>query len=384
MKRLWARGRLDIGWSDLAFAFWAPLLPGVTSRRVWPTQQPHIAMHSVRTAWDALLGAANWPVGSEIILSEANIPDMVRLIEAHGLVPVAVPLNPRTLEIEMGAVEAAISERTRAILVSPLFGSRMNLEKVGEIARRHKLLLVEDNAQGFSDTSFRGSPEADITLFSFGLIKTRTALGGAVVFARDEALLRALEKQTAHYPRVSTSTFYAKWARAVVLQCLSQPFLFGSLWRVLQWRGVNPDVRLSQMTRSMGGKDLLVSVRRRPHRATLKLLRRRLQERGDEKTRKRIERGHAALRDLSCILGRDANYSFFWAIAVVVKDREALIERARQEGFDVSFRASSIACHGRVETAFSRALGQVVFLPIGNPMPEDEWERLLSIARDYC
>ncbi|BCM93618.1 GDP-perosamine synthase [Abditibacteriota bacterium] len=382
--KLWARGRLDIGWDDLLFALWAPFLPGAAPHRVWPTKTPHLAVHSVRTAWDALLAVQNWAPGSEIILSEANISDMVRIIEAHGLVPVTVPLNPRTLAVEAKAAEAAVSERTRAILVSPLFGSRMNLESIGEVARRHKLLLVEDNAQAFSDTGFQGSPEADVALFSFGLIKTRTALSGAVVFARDAGLLRALGKQIAPYPRLSTGEFYARWARAIGLHGLSQPLVFGVLWRVLQWCVIDPDVWLSQMTRGMKGANLLAAVRRRPHRATLKLLRRRLHERGNEQMKWRIQRGNASLRTLPCAVGRDANFPFFWAFLVAVNDREGLIERARQEGFDVSFRASSVACHGKVETDFSRTLERVVFLPIGNPMPECEWERLMGIVRDFC
>lgn len=341
-------------------------------------------MHSVRTAWDALLCTQQWPKGSEIIVSEANIPDMIRLIELNGFVPVAVPINPHTLEVEEGAVEAAISERTRAILLSPLFGARMNLEGISAVARRHNLLLVEDNAQGFSDTSFQGAPEADVALFSFGLIKTRTALGGAVVFARDESLLKALENRSRHYARVPTKEFYMRVARAIGLQCLAQPLLFRVFWRVLEWRGINPDVWLSKMARGMGGGDLLVAVRRRPHRATLKLLRRRLREENNSQMNWRIRRGQASLNALPGTLGREADYGFFWALLVMVKEREALIERARQKGFDISFRTSSLACHGAQDTTFSRAMGRAIFLPISNPMPDGEWGRLIEIVRDFC
>lgn len=382
--KLWARGRLDIGWSDLLFAVGTPLLPGVSPRRVWPTQTPHIAALSVRTAWDALLRSRDWAQGSEIILSEANIPDMVRIIEENGFVPVVVPLDIDTLRVEASAVRAAVSERTRAILVSPLFGSRMALGEIADIAREHGLLLVEDNAQGFSDTSFRGSLEADVTLFSFGTIKTRTALGGAVVFARDPQLLQVLERQMRGYPRVSTLEFYRKWARAIALQCLGHRLILGMVWRVLERRGINPDIRFSQMTRGVVGSDLLTAIRRQPHRGTLKLLRRRLREMEDANAKARTERGVVALGELDCVLGAKTPRPFFWALPVVVRNREGLIEEARREGFDLSFRASSVVCHGMEPTAFSQALERAVYLPIGTPMAKGEWRRLLGIVREYC
>lgn len=111
---MWARGRLDIENRDLIFAAFAVLLGGAAPRRVWPTEEPHLALWSVRTAWDALLSVKNWPRDDEIICSQATIPDMVRLIELHGLVPVFVSLDPLTLEVDAHEVTALVTSRTRA------------------------------------------------------------------------------------------------------------------------------------------------------------------------------------------------------------------------------------------------------------------------------
>jgi dTDP-4-amino-4,6-dideoxygalactose transaminase len=125
------------------------------------------------------------PRGSEIIVSQINIAPMFELIEHHGFQVVAASVDVETLQLDAREVAALITPRTRAILVAPLFGSRMNLEAIGDLAREHRLLLIEDGAQMFSGPNFRGSPAADVTFFSFGLLKTATTLGGAVVFARD-------------------------------------------------------------------------------------------------------------------------------------------------------------------------------------------------------
>lgn len=380
---LWARGRLDVGWRDLLFAILAPLLPGPRPQRVWPTRAPHLALLSVRTAWDVLLCTQKWPQGSEIIFSEANIPGMVQIIKEHGFVPVAVPVDPPTLKVEPNAVQAAITERTRAILMSPLFGSRMAMQEIGELARQHNLLLVEDNAQTFGDVDYQGSPEADVALFSFGLIKTRTALSGAVVFARDSRLLEAMGRQVRAYPRVGIGEYYTRLGRAIALQCLSHPLVFAALWSILQRRGIDPDIWLSQATRGMKGNNLLASVRRQPHSATLKLLRRRLHDRNTETLQRRVERGHKSAKALATALGREADDSVFWTLPVTVRNRQEFVRRARKEGFDISFRTSSVACHSEASTPLTQAMESVVFLPVGTPMPTTEWERLLRFIDEF-
>ena len=70
------------------------------------------------------------------------------------------------------------------ILVAHLFGSRVDLAPLA----RPGVLLVEDCAQSFRGPGARGDPPADVSLFSFGSIKTATALGGALVRVEDAAL----------------------------------------------------------------------------------------------------------------------------------------------------------------------------------------------------
>lgn len=379
---LWPRGRLDISWSDLLYAALAPCLPGRSDPRVWPDVPPHLVTLSVRTAWDALLAVHAWPAGSEVIISEANIPDMVELIRAHGLVPVAVPLDPATLAVDATEVSRRITSRTRAILISPLFGSRMPQAALGAVARAHRLLLVEDNAQAYAGPGWHGSPEADIAMFSFGLIKTRTALGGAVIFVRDPKLADTLRQHLEGYPRVATWRYFCKWARAVLLHAVSHRPCFGLFWHLLETCGVDPDLWLSQATRGFHGAQLLAALRRQPHRATLQLLRRRLETDTPARLAWRIERGRRSFAALPGALGHRACDHAFWALPVRVPDWSGFAIKARLAGFDLSHRASSLQCHGSEPSPFSRALAEALYLPIGFPMPEREWQRLLELLSE--
>ena len=91
---MWPRKQLDIGWTDLAFgllqvvaAHARPAADAVVGDGWVPAEEAIVSL-SVRTGWDLLLAALELPAGSEVITSAVTIPDMVRIIEHHGLVPV--------------------------------------------------------------------------------------------------------------------------------------------------------------------------------------------------------------------------------------------------------------------------------------------------------
>ena len=66
------------------------------------------------------------------------------------------------------------------ILVAHVFGCRMDLTEVVNFAAKHDLFVVEDCAQVFLADGYLGHPSATVSMFSFGAIKTATALGGAI------------------------------------------------------------------------------------------------------------------------------------------------------------------------------------------------------------
>ena len=153
----------------------------------WLPPEEVILSLSVRSGLDLLLTALELPAGSEMIVSAVTIPDMVRIVEHHRLVPVPVDVDGRTLQPVLEHLERSITPRTRAILVAHLFGTHIDMVPIIELAKQHDLLVIEDCAQAFVGSAYAGHPDSDCALFSFGPIKTATALGGAVVPVRDAA-----------------------------------------------------------------------------------------------------------------------------------------------------------------------------------------------------
>lgn len=85
--------------------------------------------------------------GDEVIMPANTYIASILAITENGLKP--VPVEPRldTLEIDDSLIEAAITDRTRSIMIVHLYGRCSYTERIGKICRRHNLRLVEDNAQ---------------------------------------------------------------------------------------------------------------------------------------------------------------------------------------------------------------------------------------------
>ncbi|MDE6231321.1 MAG: DegT/DnrJ/EryC1/StrS family aminotransferase [Muribaculaceae bacterium] len=85
--------------------------------------------------------------GDEVIIPANTYIASVLAVSENGLVPVLVDPDPDTLQLDPDRFEAALSPRTRSLLLVHLYGRCAWSERIGEICREHGLLVVEDNAQ---------------------------------------------------------------------------------------------------------------------------------------------------------------------------------------------------------------------------------------------
>ena len=160
------RARLDLGLKDFASGAFACILPWNRRRleddigKLTPDPEEAFVGLSVRSGFDILLEALDLPEGSEVLVSAITIPDMGRIIRAHGLVPVPVDVDAMTLEPIPAALERAFSPRSRALLVAHLFGAQLRLEESLRFAREKGLLFLEDCAQSYVPGSFLGNRRA--------------------------------------------------------------------------------------------------------------------------------------------------------------------------------------------------------------------------------
>jgi dTDP-4-amino-4,6-dideoxygalactose transaminase len=106
----------------------------------------------VASGTDALhlaLVAAGIGEGDEVITTPFTFIATAEAIRYVGAIPVFVDIDPQTYNMDLNRVEAAISERTRAILPVHIFGQPVDMAAILSLADRHDLLVIEDCAQSF-------------------------------------------------------------------------------------------------------------------------------------------------------------------------------------------------------------------------------------------
>jgi dTDP-4-amino-4,6-dideoxygalactose transaminase len=133
--------------------------------------------------------------GDEFILPSFTFVSTATAFCLRGAKPVFVDINPKTLNIDESLLEAAITPRTRLIVVVHYGGIACAMDAIMNIAKRHGILVVEDAAHGFL-ASWRGralGTIGDIGCFSFHNTKTFTCGEGGAFISQDPALFRQAE-----------------------------------------------------------------------------------------------------------------------------------------------------------------------------------------------
>ena len=158
---------------------------------------PHaISCANGTDALQVALMALDLAPGDEVITPSFTYVATVEVISLLKLTPVFVEVDPHTFNIDPEAIEHAITDRTKVIIPVHLFGQSANMEPIMNLAEKHNLYVVEDNAQAigshysFSDgRKWKTGTIGHIGCTSFYPSKNLGACGdGGAIFSRDEEL----------------------------------------------------------------------------------------------------------------------------------------------------------------------------------------------------
>jgi len=116
-------------------------------RRKYGTRHA-VSVNSATSGLFAAMGAIGLSPGDEVIVPPYTMSASVVAPLLYGGIPVFVDIERETFTLDVSAVEAAITPRTRAIIVVNLFGHPGRLRALRDLADRRGLMVVEDNAQG--------------------------------------------------------------------------------------------------------------------------------------------------------------------------------------------------------------------------------------------
>ena len=155
---------------------------------------------SATGALEVALQACGIGPGDEVIVPAMTFAASANVVARVGARPVFVDVELTTRNLDPALLEAAITPRTRAIMPVHFAGLAVNMERVYEIATRHKLRVVEDAAHAIG-TRWKGrriGSFGDLVSFSFHPNKNMTTIEGGALSLPSDAELKAVELQRFH------------------------------------------------------------------------------------------------------------------------------------------------------------------------------------------
>jgi perosamine synthetase len=158
------------------------------------------AVSSGTTGLHLLCISAAIGAGDEVITSPYSFAASANCFLYEGGIPVFADIDRRTLNLDPAAVEAAVTERTKAIVAVDIYGYPSELDELRGIADRHGLALIQDSCEALG-AEYRGSPvgsHGTSCVFAFYPNKQATTGEGGMVTTHSEEefhLIRSLRNQ---------------------------------------------------------------------------------------------------------------------------------------------------------------------------------------------
>jgi perosamine synthetase len=393
---MWVRTQLKISWTDLLAAYLKSARR--LDRSVEQTRAEHffssegnaIAVYSVRSGFDLALQALGLKSGDEVVFSALNVRAMIKVVNALGLVPVPVDVDLATMEPRLDKLKEAITPRSKVFVAAHLFGTRLDLSASFSYAKSKGLLVIEDCAQAFNGKSYMGSALADVVMYSFGPIKTATALGGGVLRVNMPPLLKRMRDIQSRYPIQPDAKHRKRILKFIGLKAATNPYILGLIYRYYRMKGQNYEDSLADRVRDVAPLKTVDAMRIQPSALMLWMINRRLTAFESQELTVRASKGALLtrlVRNAANLPGQACRHHDYWVYPVLVNEPKKLIDAMREEGFDAADlpRSQHIAAppdRPHLEpTAAASLMKQIVILPCYASMPDAEIERQAKVLR---
>ncbi len=159
-----------------------------------------LAVNNGTSALFMALKAVGIKPGDEVLVPDLTFIATANAVILAGAKPVLVDVEPETLGIDVKKAERKITQRTRAIIPVHLYGITADITGVLRLARRHRLFVIEDAAQGMGVRykNKHAGTFGDLGIISFYGNKTITCGEGAALLTDDEKLYRACYRLKNH------------------------------------------------------------------------------------------------------------------------------------------------------------------------------------------
>lgn len=151
------------------------------------------------TADNLALACCGIGAGDEVIVPPFTFIAPVEAVLQAGAIPVFAEID-ETLCLYAAGIEAAITPRTKAVLLVHMCGSMAQVDKIADLCKKHNLILIEDTAQALG-AKFKSKPLGtfgNIAVYSFDFFKIITAAEGGAIITDDPALYEIATQHADH------------------------------------------------------------------------------------------------------------------------------------------------------------------------------------------
>lgn len=458
------RGELDITYRDLLHAllrcikppspfFEAPMRATVRLEegiaQVWNEYSSNnfqvVTGLSVRSLVDVHLSSKSYPEGSEVVIvPPIGIEGMMDVIQYHGIKIVPIDIgdyaNEPIVHVDIEKVKKKLNDNTVAILVVHPFGlicmddaeMKTLRNTVDNYSGKNNIEIWEDCAECFAGSDgYLGSQFANVHFFSFGMIKTATALGGGICVLNNnldegaDALSVQMRRiQHTLHGQQTGREFFAKIYKAFLLRIFARnDALIGILVWLLNLLRIDYDsivtsaVKGFPAQKSKGHKSsvselneekrvraikLVQRLRNRPHPALLSLLHRRIKSATTSKIvfkrKERCAKMRGLLKQFIPSLqmpeGNDSSQHLYWLFPLITNNPDETYEEMKKHGYDIPRGTSQLGCVTKYlfeedkdinscPNTF-RMMNQISYLPIASrDMSDIEMRNLVQKLKTY-
>jgi len=139
--------------------------------------------------------------GDEVITPGFTYIATAETVALLGAKPIYVDINPKTYNLDVEQLEAAITPRTKAIIAVSLYGQCADFDAINAIAAKHNIPVIEDAAQSFG-ASYKGKKSCNLTTVACTSFFPSKPLGcygdGGAIFTNDDALATVIRQIARH------------------------------------------------------------------------------------------------------------------------------------------------------------------------------------------
>jgi perosamine synthetase len=187
-----------------------------------------VAFPFARTAVYFALKSQNFPKGSEIIMPPITIKGILDVVLDLGFCPVFVDIDLDTLCFDLNKIENVISPKTKAILITYLFGITPDIDRIINICKKNGIFVLEDFSQclngKFNDKKVGSF--GDVGVYSASSIKTLDTYGGGFLVCDSDKLYDQLRSEQSTLQPPSRVTLVKKIATDLIRNIATNRIVF--------------------------------------------------------------------------------------------------------------------------------------------------------------